>query len=146
MLPASMPSSAAAGGSELPPKGPPPFVKEWRAVMSSEEARLLPYAGAAFKVERKKIAGAQLDALEARLLPALAARLKSVGAPDPPSRYFRQYAAARAGKHRLILVHGYLRDAGYSTDWTRKPSDASDGRVHFWDAVYIVERHQFLKL
>lgn len=143
---ASMARPAAVAGSEPLRNGPVPFIREWRVVMSREEAGLLPYAGVEFTVERRQIGAAQLDALDALLLPPLAARLTNAGAPDPPSSYFRQYAAARAGKYHLILVHGVLRDAGHSTDWTHKPADASDGRVHFWDAVYIVERHRLVKL
>lgn len=137
---------AAAAADASPSSAPAPFVREWRAVMSGGEARLLPYAGSAFKIERRRISAAQLDALEALLLPMLAAELKSKGSRNPPSSYFRQYAAARSGKHHVILVHGYLRDTGHSIDWTRKPVDASDGGESFWDAVYIVERHQFAKL
>jgi hypothetical protein len=128
------------------PQSPAPFVREWRAVMSSGEAKLLPYAGSAFKIERRRISAAQLDALETLLLPLLAAELKSMGSRNPPSTYFRQYAAARSGKHHVILVHGYLRDTGHSVDWTRKPVDASEGADSFWDAVYVVERHRFAKL
>jgi len=138
----------AASPQSLRPSSnePASFVREWRAVMTSGEAKLLPYAGSAFKIERRRITAAQLDALEALLLPMLAAELKSMGSRNPPSSYFRQYAAARSGKHQVILVHGYLRDAGHSTDWTRKPVDASDGGANFWDAVYVVKRHQFAKL
>jgi hypothetical protein len=114
--------------------------------MSSGEARLLPYAGGAFKIERRPIPAAQLDALEARLLPILAAQLKSMGSRNSPSGYFRQYAAARSGKHQLILVHGYSRDTGHSIDWTRKPVDASDVGDRFWDAVYLVKRRRFVRL
>jgi hypothetical protein len=139
-------AATAAAADVSPSNEPAPFVREWRAVMSSGEAKLLPYAGSAFKIERRRISAAQLDALEALLLPMLAAELKSMGSRNPPSSYFRQYAAARSGKHQLILVHGYLRDAGHSTDWTRKPVDASDGGESFWDAVYVVKRRQFAKL
>jgi len=139
-------AATAAAADVWPANEPAPFVREWRAVMTSGEAKLLPYAGSAFKIERRRISAAQLDALEALLLPMLAAELKSMGSRNPPSSYFRQYAAARSGKHQLILVHGYLRDAGHSTDWTRKPVDASDGGESFWDAVYVVKRHQFAKL
>jgi hypothetical protein len=137
-------TAAAAGVS--PSDEPAPFVREWRAVMTAGEAKLLPYAGPAFKIERRRITAAQLDALETLLLPTLAAELKSMGSRNPPSGYFRQYAAARSGRHQLILVHGYLRDTGHSTDWTRKPADASDGGESFWDAVYVVKRHRFAKL
>ena len=125
---------------------PAPFVKEWRAVMTTGEAKLLPYAGAGLKIERRRISAAELDALEVRLLPVLAAELKSMGSRNPPSSYFRQYAAARSGRHQVILVHGYLRDTGHSIDWTRKPADAVDGADSFWDAVYVVKRHRFVKL
>jgi hypothetical protein len=139
-------ATAATAAAVSPSNEPAPFVREWRAVITSEEAKLLPYAGSSFKVERRRISAAQLDALEALLLPMLAAELKSMGSTNPPSSYFRQYAAARSGKHQLILVHGYLRDAGHSTDWTRKPVDGSEGRGSFWDAVYVVRRHRFAKL
>jgi hypothetical protein len=139
-------AAAAATADILPSNEPTPFVREWRAVMSTGEAKLLPYAGTAFKIERRRISTAQLDALEARLLPVLAAELKSVGSRNPPSSYFRQYAAARSGKHQLILVHGFLRDTGHSIDWTRKPADAGDRGDRFWDAVYVVKRHRFVKL
>jgi hypothetical protein len=139
-------AAAAAAKDVSPSNAPAPFVREWRAVMSSGEAKLLPYAGSAFKLERRRISAAQLDTLEALLLPMLAAELKRMGSRNPPSSYFRQYAAARSGRHQVILVHGYLRDAGHSIDWTRKPVDASDGAESFWDAVYVVKRHQFAKL
>jgi hypothetical protein len=139
-------AATAAAADVWPSNAPAPFVREWRAVMSSGEAKLLPYAGSAFKIERRDITTAQLDALEALLLPVLAAQLKSMGSRNPPSSYFRQYAAARSGRHQVILVHGYLRDTGYATDWRRKPVDAHDGELNFWDAVYIVKRHRFAKL
>jgi len=132
--------------SDYAPNWSAPFIREWRGAMSIGEARLLPYAGVSFKPERRHIGAAQLDALEARLLPVLAARLKSVGSKDPPSSYFRQYVAARSGNSRVILVHGYLRDTGHGTDWTRKLEHSGDGRVHFWDAVYIVRRRRFVEL
>jgi hypothetical protein len=137
-------AAQAAAGS--PSSEPAPFVREWRAVMTGGEAKLLPYAGSGFRVERRRITTVQLDALEALLLPMLAAQLKMMGSRYPPSSYFRQYAAARSGRHEVILVHGYLRDTGYSTDWMRKPLDARDGGARFWDAVYVVKRHRFAKL
>jgi hypothetical protein len=139
-------TAAPAAADVSPSNAPAPFVREWRAVMTNREAKLLPYAGSAFKIERRSISTAQLDALETLLLPMLAAQLKSMGSRNPPSSYFRQYAAARSGRHQVILVHGYLRDTGYATDWTRKPVDAPDGELSFWDAVYIVKRHRFAKL
>jgi CubicO group peptidase (beta-lactamase class C family) len=139
-------AAAAATADGSPSSEPAPFVREWRAVMSTGEAKLLPYAGSAFKIERRPISATQLDRLEALLLPMLAAELKSKGSRNPPSSYFRQYAAARSGKHQVILVHGYLRDTGHSIDWTRKPVDANNGGQSFWDAVYVVKRHQFAKL
>jgi hypothetical protein len=133
--------------ADMPPADrPAPFVREWRAEMSAGEAKLLPYAGSAFQLERRRISAAELDALEARLLPVLAAALKSLGSRNPPSSYFRQYAAARSGRHQLILVHGFLRDTGYGIDWTRKPDDASYRAGRFWDAVYVVKRRRFVKL
>jgi hypothetical protein len=139
-------AATAAAADVSPSNAPAPFVREWRAVMTSGEAKLLPYAGSAFKIERRGISPAQLDALETLLLPVLAAQLKSMGSRNPPSSYFRQYAAARSGRHQVILVHGYLRDTGYATDWRRKPADAHDAELNFWDAVYIVKRHRFAKL
>jgi hypothetical protein len=139
-------TAAPAATDVSPSDAPAPFVREWRAVMTSGEAKLLPYAGSALKIERRGISTAQLDALETLLLPMLAAQLKSMGSRNPPSSYFRQYAAARSGRHQLILVHGYLRDTGHATDWTRKPVDAHEGELSFWDAVYVVKRHRFAKL
>jgi hypothetical protein len=139
-------AARTAAADVSPSSEPAPFVRQWRAVMTNGEARLLPYAGSAFKIERRRISAAELDRLEALLLPMLAAELKSMGSRNPPSSYFRQYAAARSGRHQVILVHGYLRDTGYSTDWTRKPADANDGGGRFWDAVYVVKRHRFAKL
>jgi hypothetical protein len=139
-------ATAAAAADVSPSNAPAPFVREWRAVMTHGEANLLPYAGSAFRIERRSISAAQLDALETLLLPMLAAQLKSMGSKNPPSGYFRQYAAARSGRHQVILVHGYLRDTGYATDWRRKPADAHEGALSFWDAVYIVKRHRFAKL
>ena len=139
-------AEVAATADVSSPNEPAPFVREWRAVMTNVEAKLLPYAGSAFKIERRRISAAQLDTLETVLLPLLAAELKSMGSRNPPSSYFRQYAAARSGSHQVILVHGYLRDTGHSIDWTRKPVDAGEGAENFWDAVYIVARHKFAKL
>src|ERR1700728_3590539 len=139
-------TATAAVADVSPSNEPAPFVREWRAVMTSGEAKLLPYAGSAFKIERRRISAAQLDALEALLLPMLAAELKSMGSRNPPCSYFRQYAAARSGKHQVILVPGYLRDAGPSIECTRKPVDASDGAASCWDAADVVKRHRFAKL
>jgi hypothetical protein len=140
-------SAAVAATADVPPSsGPAPFIREWRAKMPIGEARLLPFSGSAFKIDRRPISAAQLDALDAHLLPVLAAELKSMGSPNPPSGYFRQYAAARSGRHRLILVHGYFRGPGPDIDWKRKLVDPSGGGDNFWDAVYIVERHRFVKL
>jgi hypothetical protein len=139
-------TAAAAAADVSPSNAAAPFVREWRAVMTSGEAKLLPYAGSAFRIERRGISTAQLDALETLLLPVLAAQLKRMGSRNPPSSYFRQYAAARSGRHQVILVHGYLRDTGYATDWRRKPVDAHDAELNFWDAVFIVKRHRFAKL
>jgi hypothetical protein len=144
LLAASLVGVATAAAS--PSNEPAPFVREWRAVLTGGEAKLLPYAGSSFRIERRHIGAAELDALEALLLPALASELKRVGSTDPPSSYFRQYAAAVSGKYHLILVHGFLRDTGHGIDWTRNPVRAIDGRAGFWDAVYIVERHRFAKM
>jgi hypothetical protein len=140
----SMAGVATAAAS--PSNEPAPFVREWRAVLTGGEAKLLPYAGSSFRIERRHIGAAELDALEALLLPALAAELKRVGSRDPPCGFFRQYAAAVSGKYHLILVHGFLRDTGHGIDWTRKPVGATDARASFWDAVYIVERHRLAKM
>lgn len=134
-------AAAASPSSE-----PAPFIREWRAVLTVQEAKLLPYAGTSFRVERRHIRAAELDALEIRLLPVLTSELKSAGSTNPPSSYFRQYAAAVSGKYHVILVHGYLRDAGHGIDWTHKPVDANDRIASFWDAVYIVERHRFARM
>ena len=145
ILPAlSMAGIAAAVAS--PSDAPEPFVREWRAVLTGEEAKLLPYAGPSFRIERRHIRAAELDAIEALLLPALASELKSAGCSNPPSSYFRQYAAAVSGRYHVILVHGFLRDAGHGVDWARKPVDANDRTASFWDAVYIVERHRFARM
>jgi hypothetical protein len=145
--PATAATTATAASADVSPSNAPaPFVREWRAVMTGGEAKLLPYAGSAFKIEQRRISAAQLDTLETLLLPILAARLKSMGSRNPPSSYFRQYAAARSGRHQVILVHGYLRDTGHATDWTRKPVDAHESGLSFWDAVYIVKAHRFAKL
>jgi len=129
-----------------PSNEPAPFVRDWRAVLTGEEAKLLPYAGPSFRLERRRLGAAQLDALEALLLPTLASELKKVGSRDPPSSYFRQYAAAVSGKYHVILVHGFLRDTGHGIDWARRPVDAGDRIARFWDAVYIVERHRFARM
>lgn len=146
LLLAASTAATAQAAAVLPSDQPAPFIREWRAVMTDGEAQLLPYAGSAFRIERRRISPAQLDALEALLLPMLAAQLKSMGSRYPPSSYFRQYAAARSGGHPVILVHGYLRDAGHGTDWARKPADAGGGGERFWDAVYVVKRHRFARL
>jgi len=141
------PATAVAFPSNASPSNETaPFVRAWRAVLTGEEAKLLPYAGPSFRIERRHIGAAELDALEVLLLPTLASELKSVGSRHPPSSYFRQYAAAVSAKYHVILVHGFLRDAGHGIDWAHKPVDASDGRASFWDAVYIVERHRFAKM
>jgi hypothetical protein len=138
-------ATAVASPNASPSNETAPFVRAWRAVLTGEEAKLLPYAGSSFRIERRHIGAAELDAIEALLLPALAFELKSAGSTDRPSSYFRQYAAAVAGKYHVILVHGFLRDAGHGIDWAHKPVDASV-RASFWDAVYIVERHRFAKM
>jgi hypothetical protein len=142
----ALPMAGAATAVASPSNEPAPFVREWRAILTGGEAKLLPYAGPSFRLERRRIGAAQLDALEALLLPLLASELKSVGSTDPPSGYFRQYAAAVSGKYHVILVHGFLRDAGHGIDWARKPVDASERIASFWDAVYIVERHRFARM
>jgi hypothetical protein len=139
-------TNAATAAADGPSIEPAPFIREWRSVMSIGEAKLLPYAGSAFRIEPRPISTAQIDTLEAVLLPMLAAQLKRVGSRNPPSSYFRQYAAARSGRHQVILVHGYLRDTGHGIDWRRKPVDAHDAEYGFWDAVYVVRRHRFAKI
>jgi hypothetical protein len=136
----------AMGATGSASQGPAPFVREWRTVMTRGEAKLLPFGGSSFEIERRRITGAQLDELEARLLPLLAAELKSMGSPNPPAGYFRQYAAARSGSHHLILVHGFLRGPGPHIDRRPKLVEETDGGDNFWDAAYIVERHRFAKL
>jgi len=139
-------AARAAPAAAASPDEPAPFIRDWRAVMTAGEASLLPYAASGLKIEPRHISTAQIDALEALLLPVLAAQLKRIGSRNPPSSYFRQYAAARSGRHLVILVHGYLRDTGHGTDWTRKPADAHGGEGSFWDAVYVVSRHRFARL
>jgi hypothetical protein len=129
---------------------PQPFVQSWRTVLKGKGAQEMPLRDEWWRLEDRSIDDAELNRLERVLLPRLAADLKDEGSSHRPSDFYREYAAARCKQHHIILVHGFHEEILDSTVlrklWTLEPIDVRDGGSDYWDALYVVELHRFVKL
>jgi hypothetical protein len=90
-----------------------------------------------------------IDQLERKLAPLLAADLQNGGSASTVRQYYRQYATGRLGTRRAIFVNGFHEhyvafDAG-KTDWHRTAVDVTDGGDSYWCAIYIKETGEFVK-
>jgi hypothetical protein len=145
-------SAYAMGAAPAQPTAvsPQPFVEGWRTVLKGKGALEMPLADQSWKIAEREISGDELNELERLLLPRLAADLKDEGSSYQPRDFYRQYAAARWKQYHIILVHGFhkedLDDVVLRSLWMREPIDASDGGSGYWDAAYVVELHQFMKM
>ena len=89
-----------------------------------------------------------IDQVERKLAPLLAADLENGGSPSTVRQYYRQYATGRLGSRRAIFVNGFHEhyvafDAG-KTDWHRTAVDVTDGGDSYWCAIYIKETGEFV--
>ena len=145
-------SAYAMGASPAEPTAgsPLPFVQGWRTVLTGNGAQEMALSDESWRLEDRVIGDAELNELERVLLPRLAADLKDEGSSHRPSEFYRQYAAARWKHYHIILVHGFykedLKTAVLGDLWMRELIDASDGGSDYWDAVYVVELHRFMKM
>jgi hypothetical protein len=139
-----MPMWAAAGDTwdVVRSESLPPFVKEWRVVLKDSEAQGLQPDIRGWTLEN------ELDAVEAMLLPKLAADLEAVGASALPCDYYRQYAAGRSRQYHLLFIRGFRRShlSADADGWRHAAVEVSDGGSSYWDAIYIVELHRFAKM
>src|ERR1700743_3755325 len=90
-----------------------------------------------------------IDQLERKLAPLLAADLQNGGSASTVRQYYRQYATGRLGTRRAIFVNGFHEhyvafDTGKS-DWHRTAVDVTDGGDSYWCAIYIKETGEFVK-
>jgi hypothetical protein len=90
-----------------------------------------------------------IDQLERKLAPLLAADLENGGSSSTVRQYYRQYATGRLGTRRAIFVNGFHEhyvafDAG-KADWHRTAVDVTDGGDSYWCAVYIKETGEFVQ-
>jgi hypothetical protein len=90
-----------------------------------------------------------IDQLERKLAPLLAADLQNGGSASTVRQYYRQYATGRLGTRRAIFVNGFHEQyVGFDadkTDWHRTAVDVTDGGDSYWCAVYIKETGEFVK-
>ena len=90
-----------------------------------------------------------IDLLERKLAPLLAADLRSGGSASTVRQYYRQYATGRLGTRRAIFVNGfheqYVAFEAGKADWHRNAVDVIDGGDSFWCAVYIKDTGEFVQ-
>ena len=113
--------------------------------MTSGEAKLLPYAGLAFKIEQRRISTAQLDTLEISFADPRGPTEKH-GFEESAVELFPTIRRRAFGKASGDPRARVSSRPGHATDWTRKPVDAHEGELTFWDVVYVVKTHRFAKL
>src|SRR6201999_3921479 len=81
-----------------------------------------------------------IDQLERKLAPLLAADLENGGSASTVRQYYRQYATGRLGTRRAIFVNGfhghYVAFHAGKADWDRTAVDVSDGGASYWGVVY----------
>ena len=90
-----------------------------------------------------------IDQLERKLAPLLAADLENGGSSSTGRQYYRQYATGPLGTRCAIFVNGFHEhyvafDAG-KADWHRTAVDVTDGGDSYWCAVYIKETGEFVQ-
>ena len=126
------------------------FAQSTRVVLRGEAgAQLVSYCALeGTKPSTRRISEAQLDELEATLLPLLRDDLVSAGSKLRAQEYYRQYAAADWKEHRMIYVIGFHERSGAadSTYWKSKPVIVNDGGAAYWCAVYIQDAQRFVRM
>jgi hypothetical protein len=101
--------------------------------------------------DSREITGAEVDALEAVLLPGYLAAVRQGTRGDVPHAYYRQYAAATYDGEPAIFVNGihelYFSGTGkHVEDWQRVPIENGGGGHLYWYGVYLQGRHEFVPL
>ena len=95
-----------------------------------------------------KLGFQDIDQLERKLAPLLAADLQNGGSASTARQYYRQYATGRLGTRRAIFVNGfhehYVAFDADKSDWHRTAVDVTDGGDSFWCAIYIKESGEFV--
>lgn len=89
-----------------------------------------------------------IDQLERKLAPLLAADLQNEGSASTVRQYYRQYATGRLGSRRAIFVNGfheqYVAFDADKSDWHHTAVDVTDGGDSYWCAIYIKETGKFV--
>jgi hypothetical protein len=87
-----------------------------------------------------------LDRLDRKLLPRLAADLKSAGSSRLPQEYYRQYAAADWQDKQIIYVNGFHQSQlqKLAASWKSNPITVRTKGTDFWCAIYIRNTAHFV--
>jgi hypothetical protein len=130
--------------------GPQNFDPSRGVVLSGPEAQSVAAAcGGTSKSAAWRLDYLDIEQVERKLAPLLAADLENGGSASTVRQYYRQYATGRLGTRRAIFVNGFHEryvafDAG-KADWHRTAVDVTDGGDSYWCAVYIKETGEFIQ-
>jgi hypothetical protein len=136
-----------AAAAEISPQVFDPFR---RVVLTGPEGQTVAEAcGGTSKSANWTLGFQDIDQLERKLAPLLAADLENGGSASTVRQYYRQYATGRLGTRRAIFVNGfhehYVAFDADKADWHHTAVDVTDGGDSFWCAVYIKETGEFVK-